>query len=217
MAILVYKVVCTASGKAYVGITARALDTRWFEHVSRAREGGRDSRLHDAIRKYGVDAFTREVIATADTEDEARSLERHFIKALGTWDNGYNCNEGGCGWLKIPESVKRKIGDAQRDKVIPEESRMKMSAAKKGKSECAGNFGEHTRKGAANPRAHAFLIRFPDGSEREVVGLRAFARENYLKVSHLKDRRQTKGYSIVRRLGPSTSPDIDATPKVQEK
>lgn len=201
MAILVYKLTCAASGKAYVGITARALDTRWLEHCKRAREGIRTSRLYAAMRKHGLDSFSREVIATADTEDEARSLERHHILELGTYENGYNSNEGGHGHLHFPEHIRKKIGDAQRGKIISPESRRKMSAAKLGRPECAENFGQHTKKGAANPRAHAAIIRFPDGSEREVVGLRAFARDRGLNYSHLKDRGRTKGHVVLQRLG----------------
>lgn len=201
MAFLVYKLTNTANGKAYVGITARALDTRWLEHCQRAREGVRESRLYAAIRKYGFEAFTREVIATADTEEEVRSLECAFILNLGTYQGGYNCNEGGCGWLDMPAHVRRKIGDAQRGKTISAECRAKMSAAKKGDKSFAARFGDNLLKGAANPRAHAAIIRFPDGAEREVIGLRAFAREHGLNYTHLKDRGRTKGHIVVRKLG----------------
>lgn len=113
MAILVYKLTCAVSGKSYVGITARSLDTRWLEHCARARQGTRTySRLYCAIRKYGAETFTREVIATADTEEQARSLECAFIRQLDTFANGYNANEGGHGWLIVPDEVKRKSAEA---------------------------------------------------------------------------------------------------------
>lgn len=209
MAILVYKLTCTVSGKSYVGITGRALDTRWLEHCQRAREGLRNSRLYDAMRKYGLDAFSREVIATADSEDEARSLECAYIKELGTYEGGYNANEGGCGWLKVPDDVCRKIGEAQKGKIITDECRAKMSSAKLGDKRMATHLGDNTKTGSHNPRAHAAVIRFPDGSENHVVGLRAFALERGLNYTHLKDRGRTKGFFVVRKLGMSISPGAD--------
>ncbi len=176
MAFLVYKLTCTVSGKSYVGITARALETRWLEHCARARQGVREGRLSPAIRKYGAEAFTREILATADTEDQARSLETHFIRELGTLDGGYNCNEGGAGWLVIPDDVRQKISAAQRGKVISDEAKAKMSAAKKA-APSAHHLADHLLKGAANPRARSYLVRFPDGSERVVTGLRKFCRD----------------------------------------
>ncbi len=206
MAILVYKLTCGVSGKSYVGITARALDTRWFEHVARARQGIRNSRLYDALRKYGHDAFTREIVATADTEDEARSLEQAFIRDLGTFENGYNANEGGCGWLTVPEEVKRKSSETQRGRIIPAESRARMSAAKKGRSECADHFGVHTQRGARNPRAASYLIRFPDGSEEIVCGLRAFCERTGARWQTLLRGQTSKGYVIVCKHGVVPTP-----------
>lgn len=200
MAILVYKLKCVVSGKEYVGIIARALDTRWLEHCKRAREGVRESRLYAAMRKYGLDSFSREVIATADTDDEARALERHHILLIGTYENGYNSNEGGHGHLHFPEHIRKKIGDAQRGKIISPECRAKMSAAKKGKSECADHFGEHTQKGSKNPRAATYLIRFPDGDERTLIGIRAFCRETGAHMRHLMTRGKSKDFVIVKKL-----------------
>lgn len=200
MAILVYKLTCSVSGKSYVGITARALDTRWLEHCARARQGIRNSRLCDAMRKYGMDAFSREVIATADTEDEARSLETHFIKTLQTYENGYNANEGGHGHLHFPEHIKEKIRASNLGKKRSSETRAKMSAAKLGKPECAGNFGAHTQKGSNNPRAASWIMKFPDGSENTITGLRAFCRATGAHIRHLKDRGHSKGYVLIKRL-----------------
>lgn len=148
MAILIYKLTCAATGKSYVGITARALDTRWLEHCQRAKHGTRQfSKLYQAMAKHGLDAFTREVIATADTEEEARSLECAFIRQLDTFQNGYNANEGGHGWLTVPDRVRQKSAASQRGKIISAETRERMSAAKRGRSECANQFGAHTKKG----------------------------------------------------------------------
>lgn len=206
MAILVYKLTCAVSGKSYVGITARALDTRWLEHCARARQGIRNSRLAAAMRKYGMDSFSREVIATTDTHDEARSLECAFIRQFDTFANGYNANEGGHGWLVMPEEAKRKSSETQRGRIVAHETRAKMSAAKIGRSECAGHFGDHTQKGAGNPRAIWFAISCPDGTLRIESGLRAFVRQHELSTRHLKARGHSKGFHLLDRFHPQAAP-----------
>jgi len=198
---LVYRLTNKHNGKAYIGITCRSAEVRWQEHCQRARQGTRvRSRLYAAIVKYGPEAFHLETIATANTDDEARALEVHHIALNRSYDDGYNANRGGHGLLVVPDDIRRKIGDAQRGKVISEECKAKMSKAKLGKSECADNFGAYTGKGAASPLAKQFRFRFPDGSEHIITGLRAFARETGTSIRHLKDRGYSKGYELLERL-----------------
>lgn len=197
---LVYKLTNTINGKAYIGITARSEPERWSEHKVRAKQGVRNSRLYDAIRKYGPDAFNREVIATASTEDELRELEKRYIQEFNTYDAGYNSNIGGHGFLEFPEHIRIKIGKAQKGKIISPESRKKMSAAKLGDSRCAIHFGEHTQKGGLNPRSKSFRIQLPDGSEQVVRGLRAFCREKEIYLSHMYIRGKSKGFVLLERL-----------------
>lgn len=197
---VVYKLTNTINGKAYIGITSRYESDRWSEHKVRARQGVRNSRLYDAIRKYGPDAFNREVIAKASTEDELRELERRYIQEFNTYEAGYNSNLGGYGHLHFPEHIRIKIGLAQKGKHIPPETRKKMSLAKLGDSKCAIHFGEHTQKGNLNPRSKSFRIGMPDGSEQVVKGLRAFCRDNGITTAKLYIRGKTKGFVLLERL-----------------
>lgn len=197
---VVYKLTNKINGKAYIGITSRYESDRWAEHKKRAKEGVRNSRLYAAIRKYGPDAFSREVIATASSEDELRELERRYIQEFNTYEAGYNSNLGGHGFLEFPEHIRIKIGQAQKGKVISPETRKRMSAAKIGDSRCADHFGNHTQKGDLNPRSRSFRIQLPDGSEHVVKGLRAFCREHKLVQCHLYSRGHTKGFRLLERL-----------------
>lgn len=197
---IVYKLTNTVNGKSYIGISNRAVNVRWFEHTGRAREGQRKSRLYDAIRKYGPEAFTREVIATSDSEDGVRELEKVFIQKFDTYENGYNSNLGGHGFLHFPEHIKRKIGDAQKGKYIPPETRAKMAAAKRGRKEFANHFGAYVGKGADSPLSRRFRLLTPAGEEIVVTGLRKFCRDNGLHDAHLKARGHSKGYKLLERL-----------------
>jgi len=197
---IVYKLTNNAIGKSYIGISGRDLDLRWSEHLSRMRSGKRDSRLHVALAKYGPDFFRREVIDSADSEEAVRALETKYIEKYDTYRRGYNCNLGGCGFLDFPDEIKRKMSAAQKGKIIPIETREKMSRAKLGKSSCAINFGSHTERGSANPRASLYVIRFPDGTEHTVVGIREFCRRNCLSYCKLSSRGFTKGYVVLKRF-----------------
>lgn len=196
----VYRIENLQNGKSYIGISCRPVGQRFQEHLSRARCGTRNSRLYAAIRKYGPDAFRNEVLATTDSESEVREMETIFIKQFDTYENGYNCNLGGVGFLKFPRHIVEKISNAQKGKIISKECREKMSLAKIGKSACATHFGKFTNKGASNPKSGSYLIRFPDGSERTISGMRQFCRDNSLSCAHLYARGKSKGFMLLGRL-----------------
>lgn len=197
----VYKITNKINGKSYIGISSREPIMRWSEHLVRYRQGRRGgNRLYDALSKYGPNAFSLETVATASTELEIRKLETFYITKFDTYHNGYNCNLGGVGFLKFPKHIVRKISEAQKGKIISAETKAKMSLAKLGDKRCAEHFGEHLSKGGNNPRARWFLIRFPDGTEHKICGLREFCRLHEIAHSKLSAKGRTKGYMLLKRL-----------------
>lgn len=89
---VIYLVTNKINGKKYVGQTIRPLSERWKDHC-RAKD---KNYFHNAIRKYGADNFTREVIDTAETVEELDEKEIYWIAKLNTlFPNGYNLKEGG--------------------------------------------------------------------------------------------------------------------------
>lgn len=93
---IVYLVENKRNGKRYVGLTKHDLETRWGQHAKDAFRGSSQP-LHRAIRKYGVDEFIRTVIDEGESEEHLRELEKSWIEALGTYENGYNATRGGDG------------------------------------------------------------------------------------------------------------------------
>lgn len=94
----VYKITHTESGDGYFGITKRSPPSRWAEHVhdSRRKRGNRRAFLHNAIRQYGADAFTFEVVRTVATREEACDIERAMIAEFQTMrPRGFNLTSGG--------------------------------------------------------------------------------------------------------------------------
>ena len=95
----VYKITHRASGKAYVGLTLQVFSKRMTTHAADARKGnGKSSEdgLYAAVRKFGWDAFDKEVLY-ADVPK--CFLGRMEIIAIGLYNtmvpNGYNLIEGG--------------------------------------------------------------------------------------------------------------------------
>ena len=89
---IVYLITNKVNGKQYVGQTIRSLEERWKDHC-RVRD---ENYFHRAIRKYGPENFSLEIIDTAETDEELDEKEIFWIKELNTlFPNGYNLKEGG--------------------------------------------------------------------------------------------------------------------------
>lgn len=79
------------SGRSYVGFTGQPVQTRWQQHVRRARSGAKHP-LCAAIRKYGTDAFEIETLAVYADLDEALRAE---VAAIAELTDAYNISPGG--------------------------------------------------------------------------------------------------------------------------
>jgi group I intron endonuclease len=144
-----YKVTNEDNGKCYIGF-AGSPKQRWSQH-KRDAEKGKGFALAAAIRKYGWDVFTFEVICCGRSKlDMLTHVEPALIEQYQSRisQNGYNVTRGG---EQIP--VNRK-GGSKKGRVISEETRRNMSAAKRGNSNAAGNKGrkhsEATRQKMSN-------------------------------------------------------------------
>jgi group I intron endonuclease len=95
----VYKITNLVNQKAYIGITARDPNHRWWEHCNSAKNGS-DFFIHQAIRKYGEESFSFQVIAQTKTPEDLKDLEIILIEQHGTHmslQKGYNKTTGGDG------------------------------------------------------------------------------------------------------------------------
>ncbi len=93
-----YYVYChtSPSGKKYVGLT-KSLERRWKEHVSDAKSGS-PLGFHKALRKYGHENFTHEILEVMSTRTGANKAEKLWIARLKTRSHaGYNETDGGEG------------------------------------------------------------------------------------------------------------------------
>ena len=98
------------SGKRYVGITCCEPEKRW----SNGKGYKCCSSLNEAIKKYGWDNFSHQILIDGLCKESAEALERQFIDRWNTANPlcGYNLKLGN----KHGESAKKKIGDKNRAK-----------------------------------------------------------------------------------------------------
>lgn len=102
------------------------VDERWAKHVTDARTG-RGWKLHNAIRKYGPEAFTVKAVMYANDQAELNYLERLVIDAFMsvTRVSGYNLTTGGEGG-KLSEETRAKISRALMGRPCSAETRTKI-------------------------------------------------------------------------------------------
>ena len=160
----IYKITNTLNGKLYIGFTSFSVEKRWKVHLRNARAGGNlKYALYQAIRKYGKERFTVEVIyQSPDKEHTVNVMEPFFIAEYNTFGKyGYNQTLGGeapmlgkkhsdqskasmslnssgsknpmFGRKHSPETVA-KIKEKRKLQVFSEETKQLWSSQRKGKS-----------------------------------------------------------------------------------
>lgn len=125
--------------KYYIGQTTK-------KPSHRAGHNGKDylqstTKFAKAIKKWGWDAF--ELIVLEDyieSKEELNRLETHYINLYDSYNNGYNCTMGGDGLYNPSEETRRKMSEAKKGKSphnkgkkMSNDFREKCSKAKKGK------------------------------------------------------------------------------------
>ena len=85
----IYKITKKENGKSYIG-QSNDIERRLKEHQTKT-----DIPIEIAIHKYGIDAFTYEVLEECSL-DELDEKEVYWIEKFNTYKGkGYNCNPGG--------------------------------------------------------------------------------------------------------------------------
>lgn len=132
----IYKITNTINGKMYIG-QAIDIEKRWKEHEYSSKNGNQI--IYRAIRKYGLDRFSFDIVEECAKEDLDR-LEILYIKKLNSffkWDNGgYNMTLGGggkSGWI-VSDETREKISMAHKGKAISEDHKHAISIANSGEN-----------------------------------------------------------------------------------
>lgn len=138
----IYLITNLENKKQYVGITKFFITERFYQHTKRG------FLLTEAIKKYGEDKFSIELIEEVDTAGRAYELEQYYIKEYNSKvPYGYNITDGGdgiFGWEATEEyrqGCSERVKQLHKEKKVgmygkkhSEETKRKMSEASKGKS-----------------------------------------------------------------------------------
>ncbi len=71
----IYKITNIKNNKVYIGQTINPVENRWRRHILDAQNNILNTHFAIAIRKYGVDSFSCEIIDTAQNQDELNQFE----------------------------------------------------------------------------------------------------------------------------------------------
>ena len=88
----IYKITNKVNGKCYVG-QSRDIEARWAKHLS-AYKSSPEWELYRAFKKYGIAAFSFEVVEEC-TIEELNEREIYWIAQYDSFNNGYNMTLGG--------------------------------------------------------------------------------------------------------------------------
>ena len=90
--------------------------------------------ISSAIKKYGIENFSIEMVCMCDSFDELNEKEIFYIKHFDCmYPNGYNLTEGGDGISNPTEAILEKNREWHRGKKPSKETREKRSLALKGR------------------------------------------------------------------------------------
>ncbi len=119
---ILYRITCKPTGKIYVGV-----HKSWGNKASE-RYLGSGLRIRAAVKKYGRGAFTREVLKTFDTSQEAFMAESMIVtKEFLNREDVYNLALGGRGGILSAETIK-KMSAARIGKKLSEKHRKAIAA-----------------------------------------------------------------------------------------
>ena len=145
--------------KKYVGITRRKPETRWNNGYGYLY----NNHFYSAIKKYGWDGFSHDVIASNLTKNEAENFEKILILKLKSYQRefGYNNDMGGNSTGKISEQTRRKMSEYQKGR--PTSARQKartteMLNERWSNEEYKRKFGEEMKKKWSDPDFRTMML-----------------------------------------------------------
>jgi group I intron endonuclease len=109
----IYKWTHIDSGRCYIGQSIQEPNQRRLEHICDSRHTPKTYHFHNSLKKYGVDAFTWEVIDTAESLEELNLLEEKYVIQYNSINNGFNIRQAGGNKLHSDES-RQRMSEAQK-------------------------------------------------------------------------------------------------------
>jgi len=171
----IYKITHKDTGLPYIGL-AKDYEQRWRRHLNEDD----NTYFHNALQKYGEDAFTWEILIIC-FDDDLGDYEKEYIKKYNSLKpGGYNLTEGGeRGWRHHPDTLaKLKASKAGKGNHRPpgfknsDETKLRISASRQAYCDAEtpeqrairGKKGGDTRRGKPTNKGRP-VIQLKDGIE----------------------------------------------------
>ena len=106
----IYKITNIQTEEFYIGQTIKNVEYRFRKHKEMSIRGG-GYKLHNSMRKYGVENFTIEILDTATNLNELNEKEIHYIDTLKPY---YNILPGG--QIRLAEKSIEKMRQSLKGK-----------------------------------------------------------------------------------------------------
>ena len=215
---LIYKITNNINDKSYIGQTTYSLSSRAKTHMYMANKGS-NTAIHKALRKYGEDIFTYEVLEYNNSKEELNLAEEWYIRYYKTFVGfknckGYNLTLGGggtVGWVPTSEYRKQqsKNNSGKGNPMYGRSFMTFMSDKERNlyrKRMSIKNLGDgnpnYGKRGSKSKLAKKYIIITPEGEEIIIHGLRDFCRRykkdklnhNYLSYCVSGKINSYKGY-----------------------
>lgn len=188
MTFIAYRITNSATGAAYIGITRRSLKARWAGHLHSSKTS--QTPLYRAMRKYGLDVFAVEHIASATDYDSLRALEVALIEQERTHISvgGYNVTLGGdgtLGWVPSQETrdairaaSRRQMAEPGRREALSDAVRRQWSDPEFHRAMCDARKGRVITPEwrSALSKAGKGRVHTPEALEKQAAKLRGRAR-----------------------------------------
>lgn len=104
----------TPSGKVYIGITGKDVEARWRNGSGYSR----NNHFWNAIKKYGWENISHEILASNLSREEACEAEKMYICLYQSADQskGYNLTFGGERGAIHTEASRKKLSESRKGK-----------------------------------------------------------------------------------------------------
>jgi len=130
----IYKITNKINGKCYIGQSVD-IHSRWKKHIRLSNHNRCKGfyRIHYALRKYGLDNFTFEILEIVN-KPFLNDREQYWVTVFQSADQakGYNLTSGGDSNTELSNDVKNKMSVAHTGKVLSESHKKAIGNAHRG-------------------------------------------------------------------------------------
>lgn len=123
---IIYKAENKHNSMVYIGKTITDLCGRMSRHKYDSIKMNKNNYFNRAIRKYGFDSFSWEILTTTDIKSKLSALEKFYIAAYRKMSKLYNLTDGGDGTsgYKVSDETKKKISISNKGRLLGSKNHM---------------------------------------------------------------------------------------------